>query len=371
MKARSLDTDPHDQLMRSIIQRIATGPELSKDISREEAREGMSLILENKVDSVQAAVFLIALRMKRETDDENLGVLDAIQDATTTVIAPVDRVIDIADPYDGYSRHLPTSPFLPPVLAACGVATFCHGVESVGPKYGLTSRQVLHAAGINVDRAPKEAAERLGDPRIGWCYLDQKAFCPALHDLVHLRTQIVKRPCISTIEIMAAPVRGRLATFLITGYVHRAYPRIYALLARSAGFDSALIVRGIEGGVIASLRQPASCIGYKDKGEESGFELDPSEIGIEQAVKALQIPKELSLVDSDASVNSKAAALARAAADNGLRALEGKSGPTRDGLIYAGATVLWYCGECRSLQTAAEAVRRVLKNGTALERLHT
>ncbi|MGH8658897.1 MAG: anthranilate phosphoribosyltransferase, partial [Gammaproteobacteria bacterium] len=52
-------------LMRSIIQRIATGPELSKDISREEAQAGMRSILEGKIDPVQAGIFLIALRMKR------------------------------------------------------------------------------------------------------------------------------------------------------------------------------------------------------------------------------------------------------------------------------------------------------------------
>ena len=40
------------ELMRSILQRIATGPELSKDISREEARAGMRLVLEQRRGSV-------------------------------------------------------------------------------------------------------------------------------------------------------------------------------------------------------------------------------------------------------------------------------------------------------------------------------
>jgi anthranilate phosphoribosyltransferase len=70
--------------MRSIIQRIATGPELSKDISVEEARLGMQAILDGEVDPVQAGIFLIALRMKRETDDEQRGVLDAVRDATSS-----------------------------------------------------------------------------------------------------------------------------------------------------------------------------------------------------------------------------------------------------------------------------------------------
>src|SRR3990172_7222327 len=144
--------------MRSILQRIATGPELSKDISREEARAGMRLVLDGEVDPVQAGVFLIALRMKRETDDENLGMLEAIREATLRATAPVDEVLDIGDPYDGYNRTLPAAPFLPPVLAACGIAAISHGVERMGPKYGVTHRQVLSAAALPVDLSPKQTA---------------------------------------------------------------------------------------------------------------------------------------------------------------------------------------------------------------------
>ncbi len=93
----TLSPDPA-LLMRSIIQRIATGPELSKVIPREEARAGMRCILEGKVDPVQQGIFLIALRMKRETDDENRGILEAIREVTRTVTAPVEEIIDLADP---------------------------------------------------------------------------------------------------------------------------------------------------------------------------------------------------------------------------------------------------------------------------------
>lgn len=103
-------TDDPKLLMRSIIQRIATGPELSKDIALDEARAGMRAILDGAVDPVQAGIFLIALRMKRETDDEMKGVLDAIREATGHVVAEVDEVVDIADPYDGYNRCLPAAP---------------------------------------------------------------------------------------------------------------------------------------------------------------------------------------------------------------------------------------------------------------------
>jgi anthranilate phosphoribosyltransferase len=54
-------------LMHSIIQRIATGPDLSKNIDLEEAKAGMQGVLRGEIDDVQSAIFLIALRMKRET----------------------------------------------------------------------------------------------------------------------------------------------------------------------------------------------------------------------------------------------------------------------------------------------------------------
>jgi anthranilate phosphoribosyltransferase len=263
----------------------------------------------------------------------------------------VDEVLDLGDPYDGYNRTLPAAPFLPPLLAACGVAAVSHGVQSMGPKYGVTHRQVLAAAGLPVDLSPRDAAARLGDPRIGWAYVDQKAFCPKLYALARLRTLIVKRPAITTAEVLAGPLRGRRKTHLVTGYVHKAYPRVYALLARHAGFDTALIVRGVEGGVIPSLAQAGRAYRVLGDAVENVVEFAPAELGIEPAPRSAQTVS------------------ARAAADAGRAALEGAPGPVRDGLICGAALCLWHLGRHGSLRQAAEAARGALDDGRALARL--
>ena len=361
-------------LMRSILKRIATGPELSKDISREEARAGMSLILEGKVDPVQAGIFLIALRMKRETDDENCGVLDAIRAVTHTATAPVDEVIDIADPYDGYKRTLPAAPFLPAVLAACGMPAVSHGVERMGPKYGVTHRQVLRAAGLKVGLSVAEAAARLGDPALGWAYVDQQDFCPKLHRLTELRTLIVKRPAITTVEVLAGPLRGARKTHIVTGFVHKPYSRIYALLARAADFSSALIVRGLEGGVIPSLRQTGRLFYYHDQGEECSRDITPAEFGVEPPMRGVPIPEALMAhgeETDDVAAAFDTTAVAQAAAVAGMDALAGKPGPTRDALVCAGAVCLWHLQRCDTLKAAADAVRQVLDDGSALSRFVT
>ncbi|MFQ5937897.1 MAG: anthranilate phosphoribosyltransferase [Acidiferrobacterales bacterium] len=354
--------------MRSYLQRIATGPELSKDISFEEARRAMSSILEGQIDSVQAGVFLIALRMKRETDEENRGVLQAILDATETAVAPVDEVMNIADPYDGFRRGLPVSPFLPSVLAACGTPAVSHGLEHVGPKHGITHRKILRAAGVDVDLSPQKAAARVGDPDIGWAYVDQQAFCPKLHALVRLRELIVKRPAITTVEVLAAPVRGRTRTLLMTGYVHKAYPQKYALLARHAGFDSAIIVRGIEGGVIPSLQQPSKLFYYQGEGELQEMPLDPASLGIEEARRAVPIPDGLERSGDAVSAPERADSFAEAAAAAGLDALQREGGPAYDSLVYGAALCLVSLRREESLTSAATLVRKVLASGEPLAR---
>ena len=371
MSAQPAIDNAAELVMRGCIQKVATGPEYSKDLSFDEAYSAMRTILEDRADPVQAAVFLIALRMKRETDDENAGVLQAIMDSTLTATADIDEVIDIADPYDGYTRGLAISPFLPPVFAACGLPAVSHGVDKLGPKYGATHRKVLVQAGINVDRSVAQAAQVLADPAIGWSYVDQKAFCPALYDLIPLRSRIVKRPVLTTVEVLTGPVRGRLKTHLMTGYVHKAYPPVYANLARQAGFDTAAIVRGVEGGVIPSLKQPARVFCYHDRGEESPLECYPDSIGIDQPTRAVPIPADTPAAirpGDEIATTVDIDAAAASAARTGLEALGGQPGPAHDSLVYAAAIALHHLGRHDSLAGAADAVRQVLASGEALAR---
>ncbi|WP_295387791.1 anthranilate phosphoribosyltransferase [uncultured Thiodictyon sp.] len=371
MSSNQTAADPKS-LMRSIIQRIATGPQMSKDITLEEARAGMAAILAQQVDPIQAGVFLIALRMKREADDELRGILDAVRDTTAPVVAAVDELVDIVDPYDGYNRCLPAAPFLPALLAECGVPAMTQGAAAVGPKFGITHRAVLAAAGVAVDLSPADAAARLADPALGWTYLDQRAFCPALHGLLDLRAGVVKRQALTTVEGLTKPIVGRTKTHLVTGFVHTKYPRIYALLARHAGFDSGLLVRGVEGGVIPSLRQSGVCFNFQDGGTEQPFEIDPAVLDIDVGVRAVPLPDDLPQTirpGDDEAMTLDTAAAAQAAAQAGMAALGGERGPTYDSLVFTAALILWHLGREPSLAAAGGRVRAALSSGRAAQRV--
>ena len=180
---------------------------------------------------------------------------------------------------------------------------------------------------------------------------------------------MVKRPVITTAEVLAGPITGRKATHLVTGFVHKPYPRIYALLARHAGYQSALLVRGTEGGIIPSLRQTGKIWHYCHEGDEKEVDIKPEGLGINQDLRAVPLPEHLpgyrKKTDGVAS-SIDAAAIAAEAAHAGIEALQGKPGATFDSLVYGAALCLWHLKRQPSLTEAAKAVREVLESGRAL-----
>lgn len=350
------------------IQKVATGPEYSKDLSFDEARSGMDLILGGQADPVQAAVVLIALRMKRETGDENRGALQAILDHRVQAVSEADEIVDLSDPYNGQLRGLTMAPFIAPVLSACGIPAFSQGLESVGPKFGITHKNILDAAGARTDDSPEQVAAQLADSDIGWGYIDQKQYCPALHDLVPLRNKIIKRTVITTIEVATRPIAGRVKTHLVTGYVHKAYPPVYTDIARFAGYDSAAIVRGVEGGLMPSLRQAMRFYRYSGDADDAYIDIDPQSIGIASDTRTIPLPGGIKSLE-EAGDQAKADATQHAA-DLGIAALQNREGLARDSLVYGTAIVLFHLGRYESLPLSAAAARQAIASGDAYDKFN-
>ena len=330
------------------IKKVATGPHLSKDLSIDEAREAALEILSGQADEVQAAIFFIALRMKTETNDENLGVLQALQQYTDQVEVNVEHLLNLSDPFNGYTRHCPVVAFLPAVLAASGLPTISQGVKEMGPKFGVTHSQVLAAAGVNVDLSVAEAAKRVDE--FGWAYIDQAQASPAVFALEQLRTRMIKRPCIATLEKMVLPLKAQ-NNHLHIGFVHKAYPAVLTWLAQQIGLTSAFVIRGIEGGVLPTLRETSNNhIARQDSVETC--ELNPVDFGIEQDTRGV-LPQKNEHVTAQETV------------ELAMLALEGQQGAAFDSLVYGAAMALWQTGLVKNKLQAADHVREVIMSGQA------
>lgn len=346
------------EAMREAIQNIAVGPDRGRNISRGMASIVMGGILAGEISDIQVAVFLIALRMKRESIPEFLGLYDALKGASLSIEASVDEVIVLADPFDGYVRNVTMTPFIPAVLAACGHHAIIHGVETVGPKHGVTTHKVIKTAGGNPLKSVACVAGELSNFK--WGYVDQSQYAPSLFALRELRDSIVKRTALTTLERLLMPIRGKQASHLALGYVHKAYPEIYATVAKSAGYDSVLLLKGVEGGLAPALNKPLRRFFFD--------QALPDDINSE---KQLIETQSIFSASSAAQVSTEADQVAECVS-LGLEVLAGINAKTtilaRNSLCLAAGQILNEHESNLSLAQAVEKVEACLDNGSAKAR---
>ena len=226
---------------------MAVGPKASQDLSREEVKQAVSDMMAGSVEPVTAAVFLLGLRLKRETQAENEGVLDGLQRHTRTWKAPIPRILDVADPYDGFRRIPHWSLFRAAILASMGLPTVLHGSTLVPPKNGVTTLDLIRQwSGLPEYRVPHSRTEQTL-LECGWTFCDLQAFCPPLEALRELREQMVKRTCLATVEKLLLPIRGEVATVCVSGYVHSGYGEAVSGLLSVQGAEAGWVFRGPEG----------------------------------------------------------------------------------------------------------------------------
>lgn len=336
-------------ILAECIQKVATGYEYSRSLSRAEADAAMSFILDGQADEVQAAVFLIALRMKRETIDENLGLQDALLDRLNSTRVDVPILTALSDPYDGLKRSAPVSTFLPATLAAAGLPAFSHGVDEIGPKFGVTQAQVLAALGYDCVAEPSVLVDHLEADDIGWAFINLKRFHPELAALKDLRNRMIKRTALATIERTHKPFAAVGKTLLVTGHVHTAYPEIYIKLARNAGFAGCATYKGYEGSLIPPLHQNITLFSYLDQSDDLRRELQASEMQVQGMIEKV--------ATQDKSVETLIAA--------SMAALHGEKNSAYQSLVLSGSLALLASGVEVSVEKAAQRLRQSIDSGAA------
>lgn len=345
--------DMQDLSIRAAIQDIAVGPDRGRDIGEDHAEAVMTRILEGNESDVQSAIFLIALRMKRESVPEFSGLFRALSSDVNVTLLKDKRLLCMVDPFDGYLRNNPVSPFMPAVLSALDIPAYIHGVNSVGPKHGVTCLKVFELAGLSsVDRD-----HRMDIEQAGWTFANQADYAPKLYALVDLRDRLVKRTAVTTLERLLMPIQGELGTDLALGYVHKAYPEIYAKIAKQAGFATVTLLKGVEGGLSPALNKPVRRFVFED---------DLPEI-IDEEKSVFEHPFQAS---SKSAGNSTLGSqdIVEQCLEQGLAALSGKQGVARDTLCLSVANLIQARSVNLSMLDAVEKVQSCLDNGKALDR---
>jgi len=310
-----------------------------QDLSEKQLHELLPQLFDTLTPLYLKGCILEGLRLKRETFLENKTIFDYILKHAIYEKTQENVVIDLANAYDGFNRTIFFTPFVAAVLSACGYSCVLHSIDEVSPKKGINAFKLLQAANKDVFLSLDEAKQELSNPKCKWTFVHQKHYSPELAQLQSLRTQMVKRPCLTTLEKLVFPLRGK-ENLLITSYTHPPYkPLLKTLIPECLPTQKTLIVRGQEGSIQLGLDRKTPFVLISEKDNIENF-VRPSDFGFE----------EIPTIEPNKDIN------AEFCLKEGLQALEKTTGLVFKAIAYNAMAYLHLLG----LETKETSKQKVL-----------
>ena len=236
--ALTLET-PAEHPFAQFVRILGKGKRGARNLTREEAREAMGMLLDDKAEDTQLGAFLMLLRHKEESAEEMAGFTEAVRERLT----PPAIKVDIDWPtYAGKKRHLPWYLLAAKCLAQHGVRIFMHGggAHTAGRMY---SEQLLDALAIPLCRNWQSVNEALdaGNP----AFMPLQDWAPQLQRMIDLRNTLGLRSPIHSLARILNPLGARCG---LQSIFHPGYQSVHREASGLLG-DTSIVVKG-DGGEV-------------------------------------------------------------------------------------------------------------------------
>lgn len=218
---------------------LGKGKRGARDLTREEAREAMGMLLDGKVEDTQLGAFLMLLRHKEESAEELAGFTEAVRER---IQAPT-LAVDIDWPtYAGKKRHLPWYLLAAKCLARNGVRILMHGggAHTAGRMY---TEQLLDLLNISRCEDWETVAATLDRGEVA--FMPLRAWMPLLQRMIDQRNVLGLRSPIHSLARILNPLGARCG---LQSIFHPGYQANHREASRLLG-DTAIVIKG-EGGEI-------------------------------------------------------------------------------------------------------------------------
>lgn len=216
---------------------LGKGPNLSRPLTRDEAKAAMTMILNGQAEPVQIGAFLCLLRVKTELPEEIAGMAEACR--TTFKIDPTQIKADVDwAAWAGKSRQLPLYLLAALALGKTGIRVFMHGAEEHTAGRVYTSH-ALNALGLSVSTSTEQAVQSMD--RLGLAYVRLDHLSPAMQDIMDLKKLLGLRSPLHTVGRLSNPSN---APFVMTGVTHPPYLTLHQEAARLLGYTRMATFKG-------------------------------------------------------------------------------------------------------------------------------
>ena len=326
--------------MIPFIKKLARG----EDLSLEESREALGLIMGGEATPAQIAAFLTALSVKGPTPDEIAGAAMAMRQKATPIDVGDLPVIDTCGTGGTGKKPFNISTAAAIVAAGGGAYVAKHGNRGATSKCG--SSDVLEALGVNVSAAPAVVSRCIREARIGFL------FAPALHGAMKYAVGVRKEIGIRTIFNVLGPLTNPAgAKRQVMGVFSADLVEPIAEVMIRLGVEHALVVHSMDGLDEISLSAPTRVCEVRS-GDVDCYDLSPETLGLPSArLEAIRAETVEEYTDAVRCV------------------LAGEAGPRRDAVLANAAAALYVAGVAETIQDGVGRAAEAIDSGAAAEAL--
>lgn len=317
----------------------------SQDLTEDQTREVLNIIMQGNATDAQIAGFLLALRTKGETVEEITGSVKALLDNITNRvdIQNTEHLIDIVGTGGDGGRTFNISTCSAIIAAAGGVKVAKHGNRAVSSKSGAAD--VLEALNIPINLDKDEAKSEIESK--GMAFLLAPNYHKAMKYVGGVRKELGVRTLFNLMGpiINPSPLKGELM-----GVYDSKLCMTCAKVLQNIGLERALVVAGDDGlDEITITTTTTACLADGDKVEM--IKIDPRDYGIE-------------LCD----ISEIGGGTPKENAQTIIDILKGKKGHKRDIVLMNAGASLYVAKIADSIKDGIEMARELIDSNKAYEK---
>lgn len=322
--------------MQSAIRRVVE----RQDLSGDEMRAVMRIVMTGEATPAQIGGFLVGLRMKGETVDEIAAAAQVMRELATPVHAPGAHVVDIVGTGGDVSGSFNVSTAAAMVVAAAGGTVAKHGNRAVSGKTGAAD--VLEAAGVRLDLTPAQVEHCLAE--VGVAFLFAPQYHGAMKHAIGPRREMAVRTIFNVLGPLTNPAG---APHELMGVFSPALVEPLAEVLLRLGCRHVLVVHGEDGLDEISIGAPTLVAEGRD-GQVRSYTIAPEDFGLTRAPLA------------SIRVGSPAESLALI-----RRVLADEAGPARDIVVLNAGAAIHVAGLAGTLAEGVARAQAVIASGAA------
>ncbi len=328
--------------IKEIIQRLVNG----ENLSAEEMKAVMRLIMEGDATPAQIAAFITALRLKGETACEIGAAAQVMREKAVRVMIPQGvKVVDTCGTGGDGANTFNISTVSALIAAGAGVYIAKHGNRSVSSRCG--SADLLKELGVNIGIDAGKTADCIKRAGIGFL------FAPTLHramkHVIAPRREIGIRTFFNILGPLSNPA---FADSQVLGVYDKDLVHLMAQVLKNLRIRRALVVHGSDGLdeiTLTGITYVTELLG----GKLSDSVIDPKEFGLEYC--ALE-----DIGGGSAEENAKIA----------MDIISGREhGPRRDIALLNASAALYVGGRSKTLSDGFALAEQSIDSGAALKKL--